>query len=382
MRVDFNEDRALAVFKILDEQWRKKIGVFEGIILPQNRWPLPMKTNQEKANFLFYSAIFMRGAIISEDPFKFLVSFWESCPNLYNPKFVISQKLEPNDIANILMNIMPKSRNGSNELKNAFNLYKVEQFMNSWINNSRLVVEKFDGDVLNIFKGVDDFEEAFARIDYKRYKGNGLTGMRRKIFSLLTIWLQEKKLIPHFPTPIPVDFHALRILWETEIISLPELKPLKLNDRHPKIYEGKVALRINGEEFINIITKWSQNFLSKIKISHLSINPALWVLSRELCVKNYQTTSKGRGTILIEPNELQQNPKLWPKEYYDPCSVCPIETFCTGAIPAAPYYIWGILMRLRRVSYPHLPPPIQSVLPGIGEEKSIFHKRTSKRTKK
>ena len=127
MRVDFNEDKALAMFKILDEQWRKKTGVFEGVVLPQDRWLLPMKTNQEKANFLFYSAIFMRGAIISEDPFRFLVSFWESSPKLYDPKFIISQELGPSDIANVLMNIMPKSRNGNGNLKNAFNLYKVEQ---------------------------------------------------------------------------------------------------------------------------------------------------------------------------------------------------------------------------------------------------------------
>ena len=85
MKVEFNEKRAIAVFKILDEQWRQKFGVFEGVVLPQNRWPLPMKTDQEKANFLFYSAIFMRGAIISEDPFRWLVSFWDALPNLYNP---------------------------------------------------------------------------------------------------------------------------------------------------------------------------------------------------------------------------------------------------------------------------------------------------------
>lgn len=382
MRINFNEDKALAVFKILDEQWRKKFGVFEGVVLPQNRWSLPMKTNREKANFLFYSAIFMRGAIISEDPFRGLGSLWESFPHIFDPKIVISKGLKSDDIKDALAKVLLKPLNGDDEPKKVFNLYKVEQFTNSWINNSRLVVEKFNGDVLNIFRGVNDFEEAFARIDYKRYKGNGLTGMRRKIFSLLTIWLQEKNLIPHFPTPIPVDFHALRILWETEIISLPELKPLKLNDRHPQIYEGKVALRLNNEEFINIITRWSQDFLSKVKISHLNINPALWVLSRELCVKNYQTTSKGRGTILIEPNELRQNPKLWPRKYHDPCSVCPIETFCTGVIPAAPYYIWGILMRLERISYPHTPPPVQGVLPGIGEELSIFHGKVSRRTKK
>lgn len=382
MKVEFNEKRAIAVFKILDEQWRQKFGVFEGVVLPQNRWPLPMKTDQEKANFLFYSAIFMRGAIISEDPFRWLVSFWDALPNLYNPEFVISLKLEPDDIKTALTKISAKPWNGNNsEQSLSFNLYKIDQFTNSWINNSRLVVEKFNGNVLNIFKGVKDFEEAFSRIDYKRYKGNGLTGMRRKIFSLLTIWLQEKGLIPHFPTPIPVDFHAQRILWATEIISLPELEPFKINDRHPQSYEGKLVLRV-GEEFINIITKWSQDFLYKIKISHLSINPALWVLSRELCVKNYQTTSKGRGTILIEPSELRQDSKLWPKRYQNPCSVCPIETFCTGAIPAAPYYIWGILMRLERISYPYPPPPIQGVLAGISEEQSIFHGKSSKRTKK
>ena len=192
MKVEFNEERALAVFKILDEQWRQRFGVFKDIVLPQNRWPLPMKTNQEVANFLFYSAIFMRGAIISEDPFRGLRSLWESFPHIFDPKIVVYKELKSDDIKDALSKVLFKPLNGNSEPKKAFNLYKINEFTNSWINNSKLVVEKFESEVLNIFKGVKDFEEAFSRIDHKRYKGNGLTGMRRKIFSLMTIWLQEK----------------------------------------------------------------------------------------------------------------------------------------------------------------------------------------------
>lgn len=374
MNIIFDEKQALSVFRILNEEWRAKRGIFEGIVLPQDRLKLPEDKNQ-MVNFLFYSALFMRGGIISEDPFRWLVALFDERPEYYDPTFIVKHELTPDDLRDAFMAITPKvlAQNGfvkgrkENGSGNPF-AYKIEQHTKAWIANSKFFVKNFDGNILNIFDGVKDFEEAFARINRKdrwKYDGSGIMGMRRKIFSLFVIWLQEKYLIPHFPTPIPVDFHALRILWGTRIFHLPDLLPFKINDRHPKSYEGKIAVQTR-EQLIDAVTKWTQVFLFEKQISHMVINPALWVLSRDLCANHFQNGTVAQGTILREPEHIHSGQLLWPRGYVNPCSICPIEQYCSEVAPAAPYYIWGILMKMERVPYHHLPAPVQGVLPGLG----------------
>jgi len=388
MNIAFDEKRALAVFKILDLEWRAKRGVFANIVLPQDRLRLP-RNNERKVNFLFYSALFMRGGIISEDPFRWLVTLHDKRPEYFNPEFVVKNGLTPDDIKDAFIAITPKvlAQNGlvpgrkANGSGNPF-AYKIDQHTKSWIANSQFFVKEFDGNILNIFAGVRDFEEAFARInrnDRQRNGGDGILGMRRKIFSLFTIWLQEKNLIPRFPTPIPVDFHALRILWATEILSLPDLLPFKINDRHPKSYAGKTATQTR-EKLIDAITRWSQIFLFANRISHLVINPALWVLSRDLCANHFQNSTLAKGTIFREPTDLLIGQLRWPIGYKNPCQICPIEQYCEGAVPAAPYYIWGILMRMPRV--PYFETMAQTALPGLEEEASSLLRKMRRRSVK
>jgi len=390
VNIVFDEKRALAVFKILDTEWQAKRGVFADIVLPQDRLRLP-GNNEQKVNFLFYSALFMRGGIISEDPFRWLVALCDKRPEYYNPTFIVNNGLTSDDLKKAFLAITPeilaqnglvkgRKENGSGQ---PF-AYKIEQHTKAWIANSRFFVEKFGGNILNVYDGVRDFEEAFARINlrknsWKKYEGQGIIGMRRKIFSLFTIWLQEKNLIPRFPTPIPVDFHALRVLWATRIFHLPDLLPLKIKDWHPKSYEGKTATQVR-EKLIDAITQWSQSFLFENQISHLVINPALWVLSRDLCANHFQNSTAGKGTILRESDDLISGQIRWPINYKNPCQICPIEQYCEGVAPAAPYYIWGILMKMPRV--PYFETMVQTVLPGLEEEASSFLRKIRRRTKK
>jgi len=321
VNIVFDEKKALAVFQILDKEWRAKRGVFEDIVLPQDRLRLP-EGKKQMVNFLFYSALFMRGGIISEDPFRWLVALYDERPEYYDPMFIVKHGLTPNDLRDAFMAITPKvlAQNGfvpgrkENGSGNPF-AYKINQHTKAWIANSQFFVKSFDGQILNIFDNVKDFEEAFARINRKdrwKYDGSGIMGMRRKIFSLFTIWLQEKYLIPHFPTPIPVDFHALRILWGTRIFHLPDLAPFKINDRHPKSYDGKTAVQTR-ERLIDAVTKWTQVFLFEKQISHLVINPALWVLSRDLCANHFQNSTVKQGTVLREPEQILNGKISWPK---------------------------------------------------------------------
>lgn len=389
MEISFDEERALAMFRILEREWRAKRGVFANIVLPQDRLKLPRST-ERKVNFLFYSALFMRGGIISEDPFRWLVALYDKKPAYYNPTFIVENNLTPDDLKKAFLAITPKvlAQNGfvkgrkTNGSGTPF-AYKIEQHTKAWINNSRFFVDKFDGKILNIYKDVKDFEEAFARVNRKdrwKYNGDGIMGMRRKIFSLFTIWLQEKNLIPRFPTPIPVDFHALRVLWITKIMSLSDLPPFRINGRHPKSYAGQTATQTR-EPLIDTVTKWSQKFLWEHRISHLVINPALWVLSRDLCANHFQNSTTAEGKILREPADLIAGKLRWPVGYKDPCQICPIESYCEGVAPAAPYYRWGILMKMTRV--PYFETMAQTALPGLEEEaSSLLRKMRRKSVKK
>jgi hypothetical protein len=351
VKIIFNENKARDVFSVINNHWQYKTGVFRNVVLPQDQWELP-KNATDLALLLFYAALFMRGGINSEDAFRWIYRVWLKQPDLFVPA-VIMEKHTPETIEAVfrLAESQYSENNGSKKTNPLH--YKADQHSRAWIENSRYLLDKWKGDPLGIFDGVATFEEAFSKINRK------VIGMRRKIFSLYTIWLQEKKLIPLFPTPIPVDFHALRILWATKIMSLEDLPPFNSNGTYPEVLHGKVAMRMR-ESLIDTVAMWSQNFLGPT-LSHTNINPALWVLSRDLCAMHHQNSSRKNGMVLVEASELRHNPDAWPANYKNPCFFCPIEKWCTGTVPAAPYYRWGVLLRTERVHYA----PRQLLLPTI-----------------
>lgn len=347
--IKFNEEIALRVFSVLNEAWQEKSGIFKDAVLPQDRWPpkeeLSSLSEKDLADWLFYCALPMRGGLVSEDPFKIFWKLRKKYPEMFRPE-IVAEKWT------------------TEMIKKAFNEigmnYKDKEHSESWCKNSKNLFRYWENDIRNVFWGVTRFEEAFKRIDYERNE-KGFYGMRRKIFSLLTIWLQEKGLIQIFASPLPVDFHALRILWATEIIDLKNwARPFLSKERHPQQLAGKTAIRV-WYSLTDQITIWSEKFLNQHKISHLTINPALWVLSRSLCAGHFQNTVREDATKYVETERLIKNPNLWPKKYKNPCAYCFIEEWCKWAIPSAPYYRWGILIRLGK----RIPYPITKFLPGF-----------------
>ena len=360
MQIKFNEDRALKIFGILNRLWREKKGLYNNIILPQNAWPLLPKEPKQLANYLFFAALPMRGGVVSEDPFKWIWQLSQNFPTMFEPE-IVAKEWPPEKIEGAVKRITPDILNGKGVgEKGAGALgYKIDQHSKAWYENSLVLSTYWGGDLRNVFWGVTDFEEAFRRIDNRRNEA-GFRGMRRKIFSLLTIWLQEKKLIPMFPTPLPVDFHVLRVFWATEIIELRDIKPPRSFEQYYPSLVDKPATRVK-EQLVDQIAKWSQGFLEEHRLPHLNINPAVWVLSRDLCAGHLQNTSRKNGTVLFLPEELRNAPGLWPSKYKNPCHYCPIEKFCTGCVPSVPYYRRGILVRMERVNYPQN----TAFLPGI-----------------
>ncbi len=352
-KVVFDKQKALKLFEWLNQEWQNPAGIFKNVVLPQDKWPNQkawndfFKSDRQRANWLFYNVLPMRGGIMSEDPFKVFWEIRQNYPDLFDPELVY-RKWNVDQIAKAIRLTLAYVF----KLNNLPRGYKIDEHARNWYLNSINLYRDWDNDIRNVFKGVTDFEQAFARIDYKKAKA-GFKGMRRKIFALLTIWLQEKGFIPIFPTSIPVDFHALRILLATQIIQQTSWDQIFVpKEKHPKQLAGKTVIRTR-EQLIDLITWWSQKFIWQNNFSHLNINPALWVLSRSFCSEAFQNTSQKNGKRYFEAEELGKNPYLWPKNYKDPCSLCPLEKDCQWAIPAVPHYKWGLLVKIsKRIDYP------------------------------
>lgn len=374
MKVKFNEEVAFRVFAILEKMWNNKEGVFKDIILPQDRYPAPVEI-KEHLNWLFYGALFMRGGVVSEDPFRLLWELRKKFPEMFCPEIVMKewpQEKISSVIQETLLEVFSKKEISGKKEENKG--YKTKEFATGWHHNSVSLCRFWGGDILNVFSGVTDFEDAFRLIQrHEKKNPHGFFGMRRKIFSLFTIWLQEKKLIPAFPTPIPIDFHALRVLWQTDILEIADAKPFFSNNGHPPQFKGKMFVKVS-EKLTDSVALWSKDFLMRKGFSHLAINPALWVLSRILCSEHFQASSSKNRTVYVETYSLSDNPYVWPRKYKNPCASCPLSRDCNSVIPSAPHYLYGYLMKIgERVDYP-LP-----LLPGIDWIKIPPRSRKSRR---
>ena len=357
-----NVARAKKVFRAMEEAWKSKEGIWKDVVLPESRHELPTNP-RTAANYLFFASLTMRGGVVSDDPVRWLSHLYLVHPDLFDPTEILkrwNEKKLCKAFCQATENILAK-KNLSVGRGSMGPRY--QEFARSWLYNAKILAEKWQGNVLNVFDGVKEFEEAFARIDHRRQNGRGLVGIRRKIFSLLTIWLQDKGMILNFPTPLPIDFHALRVLQSTGVIELTGMSPwVRQGYSWMTHWKGVQAVRIS-ERITDAIAMWSQWFLWKNGFDHKIINPAMWVLSRTLCADHLQNGTRERTVPNCLPEELRQKPQLWPANYRDPCQHCPVRSLCQHVTPSGPYYRSGMFVKMERVLYQH--PCFQPELPGM-----------------
>lgn len=361
--VIFNEERALKIFSILCKHWREKTWLFKDIVLPEDQFGFWMEgvTPEVRAHWLFVAALPQRGGVMAEDPFTPLWALYKKYPGMYDPmQFVDPKKWTVRKIRNAINRVSPligKSKPAGEKQAHALG-YKLDQHAAAWKHNMTMIANRFDCNILNLFKQVenlpkqDQFEAAFALIDNKT-QDDGIVGMRRKIFSLFIIWLQKENLIDDFPCPIPVDFHALRVLLATDIITLKDLKTVTgLDDgteKHLKALMGFKYKRVS-DGIITDIAQWTNQFLYRHGLSHLDLNPALWVLSRELCASHPQNTAYKGNTLYLQPKDFENGIKLHGiKTSKSLCGFCPVQKYCEYAVPSKTYYKAGSLVKIERV---------------------------------
>ena len=392
--VIFDEVRALEVFTILCEQWKNRSWLFQDIVLPEDQFGVWMKdaSRELHAHWLFISALPQRGGVMAEDPFTPLWALFRKSPGLFDPKeFIDPQRWTVRKITNAIQRVSPligKSKPVGDRKAHALG-YKLEQHATAWKHNMAMIANRFDGSILNLFKWLEDipkeerFEAAFKEIDNQK-RSDGIIGMRRKIFSLFVIWLQKDGLIEDFPCPIPVDFHALRVLLATGIITLKDTKIVQGLDngteKHLTALMGMEFKRVQ-ESLINEIAMWTNQFLFTNGLSHMDLNPALWVLSRELCAAHPQNTAYKSNSKYLFPEDFQNGLKDSGIKYSKSlCGFCPLQNFCEYAVPSKPYYKAGSLIKIPRVK--NLPCyDVPMTLFGPHEEVFLFKGKKHSRSK-
>lgn len=168
-KVYFNEARALEVLPILAALWKRREGVFKGEKLPQELWTI-RGDDRMQAHWFFYIAHTMRGGLVSEDPFKWLFHVREKFGDIFEPKKV-ARKWKPEKLKNAFLSatkeIMPWP--SQRETKGVGTLgYKLDELVEHWHYNSGILARHWDGNILNVFDGVSNFEDVFERIERER----------------------------------------------------------------------------------------------------------------------------------------------------------------------------------------------------------------------
>lgn len=262
-----DEKRAREVFAVLEEYWLAKKGIFKKVILPQDRYQINFANPIEQASYLFFAAIPMRGGINSDGPFRWMKYLYDNFPELFDAKKASCQtEKHITEALRVATNeLLEGSGNGNNGA--GVMGYKLVEHAASWIKNAKTLADEWRGNPLNIFEGTANFEEAFARVDRRKSKHRQIFGMRRKIFSLYAIWLLEKNLLDdyvqdsqNYPTPIPIDFHAMRIFWTNQIIEFNKEAVVPLKKKYPDAIIGRPGVRVS-EKLMDVLALWSDEFV-------------------------------------------------------------------------------------------------------------------------
>jgi hypothetical protein len=333
MRVIVDFDRARAVFDTLmatlaagGYPYNTKRGQVPHI--PENLPKNGFASDIHKAGYFFALCYYMRGGIRSDRATKAMTGIYEQHPEYFVP--AVAAELDPHEIRRALMSV----RLGYSKLHNT------PRF---WVENSRRIVERWQGDPRRIFDGVTAYEEAAARIRNKKTGRrtppkspyDGFLGFQEKMVSMLIYFFMDVELLDRWHFPLPIDFQVLRVLFEHEIVRV----------------EGQA----NGNHYLpetlaeaRALTLW---YAQEHNMNPLRFCDALWCFSRAMCEQNPGNKTNGRVRYaqgMGRRTPIRSAPVTWSQSqvraYERSCGRCPVESTCRWNIPSGPYYVQGKLV--------------------------------------
>jgi hypothetical protein len=335
------------------------------------------KGSREHAIFLFMLCLWMRGGVESDTATIFLRKFHEEKPEYFNPLMYYDRE-------NITIQGFVDSIKV--ELTHYRLSQRVEENSFGWVYNMRKLARHWDSDPRLIMSDKPSFEVLSKRIIGKTRGGNfdfinedspnGFMYFREKMASMIAYFLMDAKLVTLFVTPVPVDFHVLRLLTSNLIIRV-----------RGKDVEQSVGIDFYHSETLRLAREVTQWYSKEYKVSPIALCDALWLLSRTLCrgnpgnsgyvyderrkkIKRIQkkdkhsylsehldvdsdskeSTVKGRKRYKgLRFNEYDLFHKSKIEKVRSTCGVCPVKDFCKYNISSGFYYIGGRLVpeRLR-----------------------------------
>lgn len=298
-------------------------------IVPQRLVPSELRKNsRELANFYVAINCHMKGRIASAQAFRGHIALWQKYPWFYEPRGFLSA---------------PRKKNL--EILEEFSLIDRENTLRDLAINYHHLDHYYEGDALNLTKGITSWDEALRRILNKRtkravkeagYAGQGLYGHQEKMVSMTLYWHDwEQWLNPRFAYPAPSDIQNLRG-GVTSGSLITDAKP------------GDV---VRGYQIL--ASKWREGVLRYVideQEDPIDVADVLWLHSSLMCGNSPLTSStkeKERAEIFPE-GELKNSDAI--EQYLTPknrkaleqtCMVCICRTSCNFAVPARPYYDKG-----------------------------------------
>jgi hypothetical protein len=338
MEISVDQKMVFELLDVLLERWRANPRRFPfdkpEAVLPQ-AVDIPEEVRRDKAalaRFYFYACIYMRGGIESGQAFRALVQMWRAHRDLFDP--LHAQWMGIPDVQEILKGFV-----GWDSLSAA----------TSWVENSGRLMRHWDGDPLNLIKGLRDYDEALRRIRNKSGKGEkaeagldglGFRGFQAKMVSMILYFFDwEGWLRPRFLYPSPADFHNFRLgLNQGAIIVPPGTRYVRQSEALSKPWRTAVLeyLRIRGADPVEV-------------------SDVLWLFSLVMCGYSPLTTTREpsytgaglfrkHGGLEHDETRLRYLSPRYRQQLQATCLSCPFNETCTLAIPARPYYRKGILV--------------------------------------
>jgi len=328
-----NWPRAYKVFDTLIKALRNRNYPYNQSTGPHVDKNLPRtmpRVGVEHALFLFCTCYYMRGTINSETALIALSRVYDSDADLFVPKFIT----EASEKDSLELSLRLSQALAEQSLN-----YKLEETIGFWIKNSAKLHRYWDGDPRKLFENINSYEDIYDRIirkgKFDPTNPNGFLCFQKKMASMIAFFLADSGIIPEFMFPVPIDFHAYRVLLATGILTL--------TGKGNRITKNHVL-----EELGDKARKVTLQYCTKRGVSPLRLCDCTWILSRTICAKYPGNDSsigerQGRSTK-VTPKMPDWGRGAHIKRYIKSCHMCPINKWCQNAVPSATYYQNGHLV--------------------------------------
>lgn len=334
MKVTVHKERVFALLDVLLARWKKREFPYNktDAVIPQTIIPAELRDDKKAlATFYFYVCIYMRGGIESLQAFQALLRMRADHPVLFDP--LKAHKMGAAAVQAILKGYIGWDSKAASK---------------NWIENSWRLAWCWGGDPLELFKGIQDYDEALRRLRNKRTKrdrveaghgGLGFRGFQPKMVSMLIYFLDwEGFLKPRFPYPSPADFHNFRLGLATGAL---------------EVSSSRRSIRAIEK----LSAPWRETVMDYIvarKEDPVDVADALWLFSLVMCGNSplvaTRTAENGSGMFSDEelPHQTDHAGYYLQSRFRNglatTCLRCPIRETCGLAIPAGPYYRKGQLV--------------------------------------